>query len=136
MPKGWDDPDGSRAREREKKALEELRERHEYWERKFDEVKKRQINDTKAKLQRERNDIAAFVLAIGLLVGAVLFLVAGVVALNLFLVAIGGTLFIVWLILLAVAGHSQTGHYDYYYIWGASRGRIWRMSSVHRATRG
>jgi Flp pilus assembly protein TadB len=78
MPKGWPDPDGKRAREREEKA----------------------------KLQRGREDNAAFILIIGLLVGAALFIMVGVVTQNLSLFWIGVILFFVWVILLAIAALS------------------------------
>ena len=78
MPNGWPDPDGKRAIEREEKA----------------------------KLQRGREDNAAFILIIGLLVGAALFIMVGVVTQNLSLFWIGVILFIVWVILLAIAALS------------------------------
>jgi hypothetical protein len=165
MPKGWPDPDGKRAREREEQARRELRERHEYWERAFDEVGKRQQSYTKKRGEdkrtpeekkrdeevieqnrrhferwgvgraRDRENAGLVLVIVGAIVGPLITLILGVILLNFTLLIIGG----IWIIAawaLAGAGQAQTGHYDYYYMWGASRGRIWRMSAAHRATRG
>jgi hypothetical protein len=205
MPKGWPDPDGKRAREREEQARRELRYWHEYNERLYDAVGKRQQSDTKkrrdedkrtpeekkryydrynaqelrqfAKMKREMGQIkeaeadedkafelegttreevieqnrrnferwgvgrardrenAGLVLVIvGAIVGPFMTLILGVILLNFTLLIIGGIWFIAaWA--LAGAGQAQTGHYDYYYMWGASRGRTFRMYGAHKATR-
>ena len=124
------------------KTLEDL-EKNEIFRKKREEIealkKDREESDRRERQERrrqqeikERGDKIAAALIFAFIPAVIIVPVVGVLTLNWYVLIPG---LIMFGILGAVAslGQHGTGHAGYY-MWGAGRGRAWRMYAVHKAT--
>ena len=82
---------------------------------------------------KRRRENAELALIVGFILTTILTLIVGVWLLNWYLLVPGFIMFGI-LVVIASWGQAETGHAGYY-MWGAGRGRIWRMSAAHRANK-